>query len=101
MDERLPEEVNLSTKLPTAKVGFHTGKGVEDVKKLASSEGVGESILKRTETFPTSPTHSEHSIEGLTSLQLTAKKISTVAENIRPEVVKGKSTAAAISATSF
>jgi len=40
MDERLLEEVNLSTKLPTAKVGFHTRKDIEVVKKLVSLEEV-------------------------------------------------------------
>ena len=78
LDGRLPEEINLSTRLPTVEVGFHIGKDIEVVKKLASPGRVGQSI----ETLPTSPAHSEHSVEGPTSLQLEAKKISTVAENI-------------------
>jgi len=68
VDERLLEEVNLTAKLPTAKVRFHDSKDIEVVKKLASPEGVGGSILKGTETFATSPSHSEHSVEGPTSL---------------------------------
>ena len=63
VDERFLEEVNLLTNLPTAKGGFHTGKDIEVIKKLASPDGAGESVLKGTETLPTSPTHSEHSIE--------------------------------------
>ena len=101
VDERLLEEVNLATQLPTAKGGSHTGKDIKVVKKLTSPEGAGESVLKGTETLSISPAHSEHSIEGPTSLQLAAKKISTVAEKISPDIVKGKSTAAAISTTSF
>ena len=58
-------------------------------------------VLKGIEILPTSPAHSEHSVEGPTSLQLAARKISAVAENISHEVVKGKSTVAVISATSF
>ena len=68
--ERLLEEVNLATKLPTAKVSFHTGKDIEIVKKLTSPEGDGGSTLKGTETLHTSPAHTEHSIEGPTSIQL-------------------------------
>ena len=68
VDERLLEEVNLMTKLPIAKVGFHTGKDIEVVKKLASSERAAGSVLKGTETLPTSPAHSEHSVEGPISL---------------------------------
>jgi len=49
VDERLLEEVNLVTQLPTAKVGSHTGKDMKVVKKLTSSEGAGESVLKGTE----------------------------------------------------
>jgi len=101
VDERLLEEVNLMTKLPTVRVGFHTGKDMKVVKKLTSPEGDGESVLKGTETLSISLAHSEHSVEGPTSLQLAAKKLSTVAENISLEVVQGKSTARAISATSF
>jgi len=41
VDERLLEEVNLGTKLPTAKVSFHTDKDVKVVKKLASLEKAG------------------------------------------------------------
>jgi len=67
MDERLLEEVNLATKLPTTKVGLHAGKDIEVVKKLASLEGTRGSVLKGTETLPTSLALSEHSIEGLTS----------------------------------
>ena len=51
VDEWLPEEVNLATKLPTSKVGFHAGKDIKVVKKLASPKGAGGSILKGTETF--------------------------------------------------
>ena len=101
MDERLLDEVNLVTKLPTAKVSFHASKDIEVAKKSASLEGVGESVLKGTETLPTSPTYSEHFVEGLTSLQLATKKISTVDENINHEVVKGKSTTTTVSAASF
>ena len=101
MDERLLEEVNLATQLPTVKGGSRTGKDMKVVKKLTSPEGAGESVLKGTETLSISPAHSEHSVEGPTSLQLAAKKISTVAENISHEVVKGKSAAVAISTTSF
>jgi len=101
VDEWLLEEVNFATKLPIAKVDFHAGKDIEVVKKLASPEGARGSVLKGTETFPTSPTHSEHSVERPTSLQLAAKKISTIAENISHEVLKGKSTATAVSTTSF
>ena len=54
VDERLLEEVNLATKLPTAKVDFHTGKDIEVVKKLASLKRAGGSVLKGTETLPTS-----------------------------------------------
>ena len=101
VDERLHEEVNLVTKLPTAKVSFYVGKDIEATKRLASLEGGGESVLRGTKTLSTSPAHSEHSIEGPTSLLLGAKKISTVAENISHEVVKGRSTTVTISATSF
>jgi len=64
VDERLLEEVNLATQLPTAKVGLYDAKDIEAVKRLASPEGLGESVLKGTETLFTSPTHSEHSVEG-------------------------------------
>ena len=101
VDERLLEEVNLATQLPLANGGSHTGKDMKVVKKLTSPEGAGESVLKGTETLSISPAHSEHSVEGPTSLQLAAKKISIVAEDISPEVVKGKSAVAAISTTSF
>ena len=77
--------------LPIAKVDFHAGKDIEVVKKLASLEGTRGSVLKGTETLPILPSHSEHSVEGPTSLQLAAKKISAVAENISPEVVTGHS----------
>jgi len=101
VDEWLLDEVNLATNLPTAKVSFHAGKDIEIIKKLASPEGAGELFLKGTKMFPTSPAHSEHSIEGPTSLQLAVKKISTFTKNISHEVVKGKSMAATVSATSF
>ena len=60
--------VNLATKLLIAKVGFHISKDIEVLKKLASTEGAGGSALKGTETLPTSPAHSEHLVEGPTSL---------------------------------
>ena len=82
-------------------LGFHAGKYIEVVKKLASLEGAKESVWKGTETFPTSLAYSEHSVEGPTSLQLAAKKISTVTENISHVVEKGKSMAAAVSTTFF
>jgi len=53
VNERLLEEVNLETKLPTAKVGFHIAKDIEFGKKLASPERAGGSVLKGTETLPT------------------------------------------------
>jgi len=68
VDERLLTEVNLATKLPTAKVGFHAGKDIEVVKKLTSPKGAKGSVLKETETLPTSLAHSEHSVEAPTSL---------------------------------
>ena len=101
VDEQLLVKVNLATKLPTAKVGFHAGKDIKAVKKLASSEGAWGSVLKGTKTLPTSPAHSQHSVEGLISLQLAVKKISTIAENISHEVMKGKSIVTAVYATSF
>ena len=68
VDERLLTEVNLATKLLTAKVGFHAGKDIEVVKKLTSPKGARGSVLKETETLPTSLAHSEHSVEAPTSL---------------------------------
>ena len=68
VDERLLEEVNLATQLPLANGGSHTGKDMKVVKKLTSPEGAGESVLKGTETLSISPAHSEHSVEGPTSL---------------------------------
>ena len=99
VDERLLEEVNLATQLPMAKGGSHTGKDMKVVKKLTSLEGARESVLKGTEILPTSPTHSEHSIEGPTTLHLASKKISIFVENISHEVMKGKSKAVAVSTT--
>ena len=101
VDELLLEEVNLATKLPIAKDGLHTSKDIKVVKKLASPEGAEEAVFKEAETLPTSSAHSEYFVEGPASLQLVAKKISNVAENINHEVVKGKSTVVAVSATSF
>jgi len=101
VDEWLLKEVNLAAKLPTTKVDFHASKDIEFVKRLASPEGAGGSVLKGTETFPTSPAHSEHSVEGPTSLQLVAKTISIVVENISHEVMKEKSTAAVVSGNYF
>ena len=58
--------------------------------------------MKGAETFLTSPTHGEHSIEGPTSLQLAVKRISTsVEKTTSQEVVKGKSMVMAVSTTSF
>jgi len=68
---------------------------------LACPEGAWGSVLKGIKTLPTSPAYTEHSVEGPTSLQLAARKISDVAENISHEVVKGKSTATAVSTTFF
>jgi len=101
VDEQLLVKVNLATKLPTAKVGFHAGKDIKVVKKLAFLEGAGGSVLRGIETLPTSPAYSEQSIQGPTSLKLAAKKISIVVENMSHEVVTGKSMATAIFATSF
>jgi len=100
--EQLLEEVNLAVKLSTTRASLHDSKDIEVVKRLTSLEGVGGSILKGAETFPASPVHSEHSVEGPTSLQLAVKKISTVIKKTTShEVVKEKSMLAAISATSF
>ena len=66
--ERLLEEVNLAAKLSIAKVVFHDDKDIKVVKKLAYPKEAEESVLKGTETFPTSPARSEHSVEGPTSL---------------------------------
>ena len=44
VDERLLKEVNLATRLPTAKVGSHTGKDMKVVKKLTSPERAGELV---------------------------------------------------------
>jgi len=68
VDERLLEEINLVAKLPTAKNAFHAGKDVEVVKNLAPPKGAKGSVLKGIETFSTSSTYSEHSVEGPTSL---------------------------------
>jgi len=51
VDERLLEEVNLTTKLPTTKVGFHAGKDIKVAKKLASPEGAGGLVLKGPKPF--------------------------------------------------
>lgn len=102
IDEQLLEEVNLTAKLSTTKAILNGGKDIEVVKRFTSPKGVGESVSKGAETFPASPTHSEHSIEGPTSLQLAAKRISTdVKKTTNHEVVKGKSMFAMVSATSF
>ena len=101
VDERLLEEVNLAAKLPDNKVGVHASKDIKVVKKLASPKGAGGSILTGIDAVSTSPAYSNHSVDGPTSLQLIAKKISTVAESISHEVVKGKSTATLVSFTSF
>jgi len=62
VDERLLEEVSLATKLPIANVGFHAGKDIQVIKKLASPKGARGSALKGTETLPTSLAHREHSV---------------------------------------
>ena len=41
VDERLLEEVDLATQLPTAKGGSRTGKDMKVVNKLTSPEGAG------------------------------------------------------------
>jgi len=98
----LLKEVNLAAKLLAAKASLHGGRDIEVVKMLASPKGVGESVSKGAKTFPISPTHREHSVEGPTSLQLAIKRMSTVVEKTTShEVVNGKSMIAAVSATSF
>jgi len=49
VNKRLLEEVNLTTELPIAKISFYAGKDIEAIKRLASLEGSGESVLKGTE----------------------------------------------------
>ena len=98
IDEQLLEEVNLAAKLSTAKVGLHSSKDIEVIKRLASPEGVGGSVSKGS----SSPTHSEHVVEGPTSLQLAVKRILTIVKKTTShEVVKGKSMFMAVSATLF
>ena len=59
-------------------------------------------VSKGAKTFPASPTHSEHSVEGPLSLQLAAKRISIVVEKTTiHEAVKGKSMFSAVSPLPF
>jgi len=102
IDNQLLKEVNLVAKFSTAKASLHNGKDIEAAKRLASPEGVGRSVLKEDETFPASPTYSEHLVEGPASLQLAVKRLSTaVKKTTSHEVVKGKSMFVVVSATSF
>jgi len=102
IDEQFLEEVNLAARLSTAKASLHGGKDIEVVKRLASPEGVAELVSKGAKTFPTSATHIENSVEGPTSLQLAAKRMSTVIENnTSHEVVRGKSMVVVVAATFF
>jgi len=59
VDERLLEKVNLATKLPTAKVGFHTGnwQGHRSCKEVGiprESQGIGLE-RDRNSSYITSP----------------------------------------------